>query len=131
MSYRIIIFALCLGFTTACVSPKIVEEIKAEQSDLKSYNKSLKKENLQMNTQNNELNDQINRLNQSVDRLVSDSTARSNTLTQLQNAHQELNSAYDLLLDKNSQMMANKAKETKKLLGEPVSYTHLTLPTKA
>ena len=118
MYYRFFIFALCLGFTTACVSPKIVEEMKTEQTDLKSHNKSLKKENLQLNTQNTELNDEINRLNQSLDQLVSDSADRSNTLTQLQNAHQELNSAYDLLLDKNSQMMANKAKETKKLLGE-------------
>ena len=118
MSYRILIFALCLGFTTACVSPKIVEEMKTEQSNLKSNNKSLNKENLQLNTQNTELNAQINRLNQSVNQLVSDSTNRSNTLTQLQNAHQELNTAYDLLLNKNSQMMANKAKETKKLLGE-------------
>ena len=118
MCFRILIFALCLSFTTACVSPKIVEEIKTEQSDLKSNNKSLKKENLQLNTQNTELNAQINRLNQSVNQLVSDSTDRSNTLTQLQNAHQELNTAYDLLLNKNSQMMANKAKETKKLLGE-------------
>ena len=116
MYYRFFIFALCLGFTTACVSPKIVEEMKTEQTDLKSHNKSLKKENLQLNTQNTELNDEINRLNQSLDQLVSDSADRSNTLTQLQNAHQELNSAYDLLLDKNSQMMANKAKETKKLL---------------
>ncbi len=118
MFYRILIFALCLGFTTACVSPKIVEEIKTEQTDLKSYNKSLKKENLKLNTQNNELSDQVNRLNHSVEQLLSDSTARSITLTQLKNAHLELNSAYDLLLDKNSQMMANKAKETKKLLEE-------------
>ena len=118
MFYRILIFALCLGFTTACVSPKIVEEIKTEQTDLKSYNKSLKKENLRLNTQNNELSDQVNRLNHSVEQLLSDSTARSITLTQLKNAHLELNSAYDLLLDKNSQMMANKAKETKKLLAE-------------
>ena len=65
MSYRILIFALCLGFTTACVSPKIVEEMKTEQTDLKSHNKSLKKENLQLNTQNTELNDEINRLNHS------------------------------------------------------------------
>ena len=118
MFYRILIFALCLGFTTACVSPKIVEEMKTEQTELKSHNKSLKQENLQLNTQNTELNDQVKRLNQLVDQLVRDTTDRSNILIQLQNAHQELNSAYDLLLNKNSQMMANKAKETKKLLGE-------------
>ena len=42
------LFSLCLGFITACISPKIVEEMKTEQSDLKSHNKSLKKENLQV-----------------------------------------------------------------------------------
>ena len=118
MSYRIFIFVFCLGLVTACVSPKIVEEMKAEQNDLKSYNKSLKQENLQLNTQNIELGDQVNRLNQSVLALVADSSSRSNKLIHLQAAHQELNSAYDLLIDKNSQFMANKAKETKKLLAE-------------
>ena len=118
MSYRILIFALCLGFTTACISPKIIEEMTTQQNDLKSHNKSLKKENLHLNTQNTELVYKVNQLNHSVDQLVSDSTDRSNTLIQLQNAHQELNLAYDLLIDKNSQMMANKAKETKKLLEE-------------
>ena len=118
MSYRIFIFILCLGFTTGCVSPKIVEEMKTEQFELKSQNKFLKKENLQMSTQNTELNDQVNRLNKSVNQLVSDSTALSINLTQLKNAHHELSSAYDLLLDKNSQMIADKAKETKKLLEE-------------
>ena len=118
MSYRIFIFVFCLGLVTACVSPKIVEEMKAEQNDLKSYNKSLKQENLQLNTQNTELGDQVNRLNQSVSALVADSSSRSNKLILLQAAHQELNSAYDLLIDKNSQFMANKAKETKKLLAE-------------
>ena len=118
MSYRILIFALFLGFTTACISPKIIEEMTTQQNDLKSHNKSLKKENLHLNTQNTELVYKVNQLNHSVDQLVSDSTDRSNTLIQLQNAHQELNLAYDLLIDKNSQMMANKAKETKKLLEE-------------
>ena len=118
MSYRILIFIFCLGFTTACVSPKIVEEMKTDHFELKSQNKFLKKENLQMSTQNTELNDQVSRLNKSVNQLVSDSTARSINLTQLKNAHYELSSAYDLLLDKNTQMIADKAKETKKLLEE-------------
>ena len=118
MSYRILIFIFCLGFTTACVSPKIVEEMKTDHFELKSQNKFLKKENLQMSTQNTELNDQVSRLNKSVNQLVSDSTARSINLTQLKNAHYELSSAYDLLLDKNTQMIADKAKETKKLLKE-------------
>lgn len=92
--------------------------MKAEQYDLKSYNKSIKQENLQLNTQNTELSDQVNRLNQSVSVLVADSSSRSNKLIHLQEAHQELNSAYDLLIDKNSQFMANKAREIKKLLAE-------------
>ena len=118
MFYRILISSFCFGFITSCISPKIVEEIKTEQSEVKLYNKSLKKENLHLNTQNTELNDQVKRLNYSINQLVKDSVDRSNNLTQLQNAHQELNSAYDLLLENNSQMLANKAKETKKLLEE-------------
>ena len=75
-----------------------------------------------MSTQNTELNDQVSRLNKSVNQLVSDSTARSINLTQLKNAHYELSSAYDLLLDKNTQMIADKAKEYPKGIATESAY---------
>lgn len=118
MSYRIGIFVFVLSFATACVSPKIVEELKEQQQEVQAHNKSLKKENLAAITENTELNSQLNRLNITLEQLVADSIQRSTSLMHLQNSHQELSNAYDLLLEENSQTMAKKAKETKKLLGE-------------
>lgn len=129
MSYRIGIFVFVLSLATACVSPKIVEEIKSEQSELNTYNKTLKKENLELSTQNTELSDKADRLGNSVNQLVADSTQLAITLSYLQTSYKELNDTYDLLLDKNSQMMANKAKETKKLL-EDLQLAQEDLQTK-
>ena len=51
--------------------------------------------------------------------LISDSTTRAaKSSRQLQSMLDDLNEAYDLLTAKNSQMMSNKAEETKKLLKE-------------
>lgn len=112
------IWILVLVFFSACVSPKIVEEMNVEQKELKTNNQSLKKENLALTTENTELTDQVGRLSQNVEGLVSDSSQRATQLKQLQTSYNELNDAYELLVDKNSQMMSNKAKETKKLLAE-------------
>lgn len=118
MFYRIGIFVFVLSLATACVSPKLVEELKTEQQATNTQNKSLKKENLSFSTQNTELSARVERLSTSVEQLISDSLQRSTALTHLQNSHHELNDAYDLLLTENNQTMAKKAKETKKLLGE-------------
>lgn len=118
MSYRIGIFVFVLSLATACVSPKIVEELKVEQQEVQAHNKSLKKQNLTVTTQNTELSAQLDRLTKSVEQLLADSIQRATRLMHLENSHQELNSAYDLLLQENTQRMAKKAKETKKLLGE-------------
>ena len=59
MSYRILIFIFCLGFTTACVSPKIVEEIKQQRQETFLENQKIKSENLTFSEENIGLKDKL------------------------------------------------------------------------
>ena len=50
--------------------------------------------------------------------MIYDSTKRAKSYRQLKTQLEDLNEAYDLLIAKNTQMISNKAQETKKLLNE-------------
>ena len=129
MTYRILPLFLFIAFFTACVSPKVVEEIKQERQETLKQNQDVKKENNILSTENIELKDRLSRLTKDVEELISDSTQRSISCRQLQAQLDDLNEAYDLLSAKNSQMMSNKAEETKKLL-EELQNTRKELLTK-
>ena len=129
MTYRILPLFLFIAFFTACVSPKVVEEIKQERQETIKQNQDVKKENNILSTENIELKDRLSRLTKDVEELISDSTQRSISCRQLQAQLDDLNEAYDLLSAKNSQMMSNKAEETKKLL-EELQNTRKELLTK-
>jgi chemotaxis protein MotB len=118
MTYRILPIFIFIASLTACVSPKVVEEIKQQRQETFQQNQEIKKENNSLSTENTELKDRLSRLTSEVSQLISDSTKRASTCRQLRSQLDDLNEAYDLLSAKNSQMMSNKAEETKRLLKE-------------
>lgn len=118
MTYRIVPLFLFIVSLSACVSPKVVEEIKQQRQETFNQNQDTKKENNALSTENIELKDKLSRLTVEVDQLIVDSTKKAQSYRQLQVQLADLNEAYDLLTAKNSQMMSSKAEETKKLLEE-------------
>lgn len=118
MTYRILPIVIIIATLSSCVSPKVVEEIKQQRQQTFQENQEIKKENTSLSTENIELKDKLSRLNSEITQLISDSTTRAVSCRQLQSQLDDLNEAYDLLTAKNSQMMSNKAEETKKLLKE-------------
>lgn len=118
MTYRILPIFIIIATLSSCVSPKVVEEIKQQRQETFQENQEIKKENTSLSTENIELKDKLSRLNSEITQLISDSTTRAASCRQLQSQLDDLNEAYDLLTAKNSQMMSNKAEETKKLLKE-------------
>ncbi len=118
MTYRILPILIIIATLSSCVSPKVVEEIKQQRQQTFQENQLIKKENTSLFTENIELKDKLSRLNTEITHLISDSIVRSASCRQLQSQLDDLNEAYDLLTAKNSQMMSNKAEETKKLLNE-------------
>ncbi|MGB0593134.1 MAG: OmpA family protein [Flavobacteriales bacterium] len=118
MTYRILPILIIIATLSSCVSPKVVEEIKQQRQQTFQENQEIKKENTSLSTENIELKDKLSRLNSEITQLISDATTRAASCRQLQSQLDDLNEAYDLLTAKNSQMMSNKAEETKKLLKE-------------
>jgi chemotaxis protein MotB len=118
MTYRILPILIIIATLSSCVSPKVVEEIKQQRQETFHENQDIKIENTSLYTENIELKDKLSRLNSEITQLISDSTKRAASCRQLQSQFDDLNEAYDLLTAKNSQMISNKAEETKKLLKE-------------
>ena len=100
------------------MSPKIVEEIKQQRQETFLENQQIKSENSIFSAENIELKYKLSRLNNEINNLISDSIQRAKSSRQLKSQLEDLNEAYDLLIAKNTQMISNKAQETKKLLNE-------------
>ena len=115
-----VLFSLC-----SCVTPKVHNTLLLNYNELKSdFNKNEKKllslkKNLEKEIAKSEL--LLNKINN----LSSDSIQNGKMLAILQQKYNSLSDAYDLLVSKNSRFIADKAKETKKLL-ERLEKVHLT-----
>ena len=109
------ISALLLGLS-ACVTPKIHNTLVAEHESTKSALISAEKKELSLNGKLEESEGTIVALRAQISDLRNDSLQNGKSLASLQSKYTQLCDAYDLLTSKNSSYMANKAKETKKLL---------------
>ena len=101
---------------SACVTPKIHNSLSAEHESTKSALTSSEKKAIALAGNLEEKEGVIVSLQAQISELRNDSVQNGKSLTILQNKYDELSSAYDLLTSKNSRYMADKAKETKKLL---------------
>ena len=118
MTGRIFYILIIIVIFSSCVSPKIVEEVKQQRQETFLENQQIKSENSIFSTENIELKDKLSRLNNEINNMIYDSTKRAKSYRQLKTQLEDLNEAYDLLIAKNTQMISNKAQETKKLLNE-------------
>ena len=116
MKNLLLLFSLTTLTITSCVSPKIHHALV---SDFENNERSLsikEQENLKLSEQLDEINAKVKLLQEKVFNLRNDSIQNGNSLMLLQDKFDELNTAYDLLVSKNTRQMSEKAKETKLLL---------------
>jgi len=111
---------------SACVAPKIHNTLVTEHESAKSALTSAEKKVLSLNGKLEESEGTIVALKAQISDLRNDSLQNRKSLTILQSKYNQLSDAYDLLTSKNSSYMANKAKETKKLL-EQLEQAQLAL----
>ena len=109
------ISALLLGLS-ACVTPKIHNTLVAEHETAKSALISAEKKALSLNDKLEESKGTIVALRAKIFDLRNDSIHNGKAVTILQSKYAQLSDTYDLLASKNSRYMADKAKETKRLL---------------
>lgn len=116
MQKSILYISALLLTLSACVTPKIHNILVAEHESAKSALTSAEKKALSLNGKLEESEGAIVTLRSQIFDLRNDSLQNGKSLTILQSKYAQLSDAYDLLASKNSSYMADKAKETKKLL---------------
>ena len=116
MQKLILYLLLCLISFSSCVTPKVYNALFDENEAIKLALKNQEKESIRMQSQIEELEGEISSLRTKIQKLKNDSILNGGSLTALQNKYESLEESYDLLTSKNSRQMAEKAKETKKLL---------------
>ncbi len=116
MQKSILYISTLLLVLSSCVTPKIHNALAKEHDTTKSALTTQEKKVLQLNGTIEEQDGTIISLKSQISEMKNDSVQNGIALTTLQSNYDALSDAYDLLTSKNSSYMADKAKETKKLL---------------
>ena len=116
MQKSILYISTLLLVLSSCVTPKIHNALVMEHDATKSALTKQEKKVLQLKGTIEEQEGTIISLKSQISEMRNDSVQNGIALTTLQSKYDALSDAYDLLTSKNSRYMADKAKETKKLL---------------
>ena len=116
MKNSILHFIAIILLLSSCVTPKIHNALLSENERVTNKLTDNEKMVLQLNDALEEKEGKILIIENLLSELRNDSVHNGKALTILQDKYNELSDTYDLLTSKSSRYMADKAKETKKLL---------------
>jgi len=116
MKKSILYLSAILFLVSSCVAPKIHNALLSEHETVSNKLMANEKKVLHLNDDLQEKEGKILILENQLTKLKNDSVQNGKALALLQNKYNELSDAYDLLTSNSSRYMADKAKETKKLL---------------
>jgi len=116
MKNSILYLSAILFLVSSCVAPKIHNALLFEHEAVSGKLTANEKKVFKLNNALEEKEGKILIVEAQLDELRNDSVQNGKSLTILQDKYNELSDTYDLLTSKSSRYMAEKAKETKKLL---------------
>jgi chemotaxis protein MotB len=102
----------------SCVPARKYEETKAKAKTCEEELTQVRNQNRDLETDLNENKAQIRELVKKVDKLENDTTMAGNTHRLLTKNYDKLNDTYELLLQKNKELLAGSAAESAKLAGQ-------------
>lgn len=105
-------------FISSCVTPKVHNALMDEHELLKQKLLKIEKKEIALSDEVAEKKLKIKNISDKIIKLKDDSIFNGKSLSSLERKYDELNNAYDVLTSESDRFMANKAKETKKLLNE-------------
>ena len=105
-------------FISSCVTPKVHNALMDEHELLKQKLLKIEKKEIALSDEVAEKKLKIKNISDKIIKLKDDSIFNGKSLASLERKYDELNNAYDVLTSESDRFMANKAKETKKLLNE-------------
>lgn len=100
----------------ACVPAKKYEELKSKQQACAEENEELKSQNKDLEEQNQELQLSIEELKKKQKQLEADTMVLGQSLRQMTANYGNVNKTYQLLLDKNNELLAGNKSATEKLM---------------
>ena len=115
---KITFFTLITGLLFACVPAKKYEELKSKQQACADENESLKSRNQDLDEQNKEMLLTIEELKKHKTKLEADTMMLGQSLRQMTSNYDKINKTYQLLLDKNNELLAGNKSATQKLMKE-------------
>ena len=115
---RISLIILSVFLISSCITPKVYNELMDKHEIAKKNLTKNEKLILELRENLDDKERDITNLNTLVEQLRKDSIALNNDLVSCQKKYDDLSTTYDLLTSKSSRYMAEKAKETKELLGQ-------------
>lgn len=115
---RISLIILSIFLISSCITPKVYNELLDKHEIAKKNLTKNEKLILELRENLDDKERDITNLNTLVEQLRKDSIALNNDLVSCQKKYDDLSTTYDLLTSKSSRYMAEKAKETKELLGQ-------------
>ena len=116
--YKISFGLLVTGILFSCVPARKYQELKYKQDICLEEKEILKASNQDLEEKHNELNVTIEDLQKRMKALQSDTSVIGQSLRQMTKNYDQVNKTYQLLLDKNNELLAGNEAATKKLMVE-------------
>ena len=115
---KIVAVGIIATLLFACVPAKKYEELKSKQKACSEENAALKASNQDLDEQNKEMQLSIDDLNKRIKQLAADTSLIGSSLRQMTTNYDNINRTYQLLLDKNNELLAGNKSVTEKLMKE-------------
>jgi len=116
--YNLMLTVLLVVFfaLSACVSPRVVEDLKKKTERCEAENESLKNENEKLTTANNELNASLEDITKRLRGLERDTSILGTSLEKMTKNYNQINDLYELLLQKNRELLTGNQNQNTKLM---------------
>jgi len=119
ISFKQVLYTLSVAFFVAsCVPARQYEEMKSKRTDCENELKQIKANNKDLTIQNTEMLEKVDLMKRQFEGLKNDTTILGATSRRLRDNYDQLNKTYNLLLDKNRELLEGSSSETRKVLAE-------------
>ncbi len=119
LSFKKSLFIILISFVVAsCVPSRQYEEMKSKRTACEDELKQIKATNKDLTVQSTEMTEKNTLMKKQLEGLKSDTTIIGVTSRRLRDNYDQLNKTYNLLLDKNRELLEGSSNETSKVLAE-------------
>src|SRR3989304_24015 len=113
-----LLIALAVTSLFSCVSPRLVEDMKKRNERCADENAALKAENEKIITENKEVSSKNEYMKKSISGLERDTMILGTSLAKITSNYNQINELYELLLQKNRDLLSGNVNQTTKLMSK-------------